>query len=138
MKNIQQGSERLFLLSKAKNVFFGKKTHFECMRDIQLGSKRLFSLCCCFKQEKTGYQNEIKSETICKGHKIVWKLRGNGIIMVFMIFSFFLRTIKHEYTLFQTRKMIFSTRTLLTQKIRFLHCSEKEEKRSKRERKRFF
>ena len=27
---------------------------------------------------------------------------------------FFLRTIKHEHTLFQTRKMIFSTRTLLT------------------------
>ena len=46
--------------------------------------------------------------------KLVWKLRRNGIIMVFMIFSFFLRTIKHEYTLFKTRKMIFSTRTFWT------------------------
>ena len=58
------------------------------MRDVLQGPKRLFLLCCCFKKEKTGYQNEIKSETICKGHKIVWKLRGNAIIMVFMIFSF--------------------------------------------------
>ena len=62
------------------------------------------------RMKKTGYQNEIKSETICKGHKIVWKLRGNAIIMVFIIFSFFLRTIKYAYTLFKTRKMIFSTR----------------------------
>ena len=84
------------------------------MRDVLQGTKRLFLICCCFKKEKTGYQNEIKSETICKGHKIVWKLRGTAIIMVLIIFSFFLRTIKHEYTLFQTRKMIFSTRTLWT------------------------
>ena len=42
----------------------------------------------------TGYKNEIKSETICKGHKIVWKLRGNAIIMVFMIFSFFFKNYK--------------------------------------------
>ena len=84
------------------------------MRDVLQGPKRLFLLCCCFKKEKTGYQNEIKSETICKGHKIVSKLRGNAIIMVFMIFYFCLRTIKHEYTLFQTKKMIFSTRTFWT------------------------
>ena len=82
------------------------------MKDVLQCPKRLFLLCCCFKKEKNGYQNEIKLETICKGHKIVWKLRGNAIIIVFMIFSFFLRTIKHEYTLFQTSKMIFSTRTL--------------------------
>ena len=81
-------------------------------RDVLQGPKRLFSICCCFKKEKTGYQNEIESETICKGHKILWKLRGNAIIMVFMIFSVFLRTIKYAYTLFKTRKMIFITRTL--------------------------
>ena len=82
------------------------------MRDVLQGTKRLFLLCCCFKLEKTGYQNEIKSETICKGHKIVWKLRGNAIIMVFMIISFFLRTIKFEYTLFEIRKTICSTHGL--------------------------
>ena len=49
--------------------------------------------------------------------------------MVSMIFSFFLRTIKHVYTLFQTRKMIFNTRTHWTMKIRLLHCSEREKKR---------
>ena len=84
------------------------------MRDVLQGPKRLFLVCCCFKYEKSGYQNEITSETICKGHKIVWKLIGNAIIMVSMIFSVFLGTIKHEYTLFQTRKMIFNTRTLWT------------------------
>ena len=73
--------------SEEKNVFFRKKTHSKCMRDVLHGPNRLFLLCCCFKKEKTGYQNEIESETICKGRKIVWKLRENAIIMVLMIFS---------------------------------------------------
>ena len=74
------------------------------MRDVLQGKKRLFLLCCRFKLEKTGYQNEIKSETICKSHKIVCKLGGNATVMVFRIFSFFLRTIKLDRHYFKQEK----------------------------------
>ena len=34
------------------------------------------------------FQNEIKVKTVCVGHRIVWKLRQNAVIMFYMIFSF--------------------------------------------------
>ena len=40
-----------------------------------------------FQVGENWISNKIKSKTIFKGRKIVWKLRGNAIIMVFMIFS---------------------------------------------------
>ena len=75
--------------SKEEMFFSVKKPYSKCMRDVKQGSIRLFLLCCCFKYEKTGYQNMIKVKTVCKGHKKVWKLRRNAVMMVFMIFSFF-------------------------------------------------
>ena len=82
------------------------------MRDVVQGPKRLVLLCFVF---------QVGENSVSKQDKIINDLQGSqdsletkrkryyhGLYNIF----FFLRTIKHEYTLFQTRKMIFSTRTL--------------------------
>ena len=47
---------------------------------------RYFIFLITFNMEKTGYENEIKTKVVFKGHKLVLKPRKKAVLMIFLVF----------------------------------------------------
>ena len=82
------------------------------MRDVLQGPKRLFLLCFVFQVGENSVSKRDKIRNDLQGSQDSLETKRKRYYHSLYDIFFFSRTIKHEYTLFQTRNMIFSTRTL--------------------------